>query len=615
MPDHALVVGCDAYPNAPGADLRGAVADAVAVRDWLTGPGGVPAEHVTCLLSPSAAGLQPGDGVATGPATFAEFGYAIDRLLQLRAGPSDRLFVYFAGHGMRTDPVNPVVAHDALLLRDFDRRLPQLGCVGVQDLVSRLEQTGFGAVVVILDACRDFPFRWSVTLGGIGFNGPATSGPPARIFLLQATLPGRTAHAGDVGGVIRGDFTVAVLDALAGAGAAKRFDDTAARPYIVDWTGLTAYVEAAVPEQGPRPRGDGNLVLATFPDGAFDPVKLTVEVGPDAVRADPALRVRVSYDDPGRAEDVPLIGNGPAPVHLDVPPRRHRVVARLGEQWNRRAVDVYTDTTVTLSVDGPGPSTQRTYTPEVSRREVTGPEGLVTLVASDPLAPIELRTLSGRVVASGVGELPAEVPAGQYTAAALDHAAREHLEAVEVLPFVATDMAMRLPDPAYVAVEHARRHAGTDPRRAVVCIAGGSDPDLVLDAPPPWLTVPLAGHPVTVPLAPGVIAVLSLLDAPVSVTLYDIAALDDERALLALDRAQRLYAAGRRTPAARVFARAGVVAQPAPVFRAFGEALGGAAGEALGHGLAARVDPADRGFLLPAAPWAVFLDRPERGGG
>jgi hypothetical protein len=609
--DHALVVGCDAYPNAPGADLRGAVADALAVRDWLTGPGGVPEANVACLLSPSAAGVQPPAGAATGPATLTEFAFALDAVRQAAAGPADRLFVYFAGHGMRTDPVNPVVAHDALLLRDFDRRAPQLGCVGVQDLVSRLEQTRFGAVVVVLDACRNFPFRYSITLGGLGFNGPGAS-VPARIFLLQATLPGRTAHGSAVGGVIRGDFTVAVLDALAGAGAAKRFDDEdPRRPYVVDWNGLTAYVEAAVPDQGPRPRGDGTLLLATFPDGAFDPVKLTVEVDPDAVRADPQLSVSVTYTDPRQADVQRLTSTGPAPVELLVPPRRHRVRAGLGERWDFRPVDVYADTTVRLTVDGDGPPTLRAYTPEVQLRSEGQPEGRVDVVADDPLAPIELRTLSGRVVRAGVGRLAVVVEPGQYTVAALDHAGREHLGAVEVLPATAVDMAMRLPTPDDVAVRHAQRHAGTDPARAVVCVVTGDGQDTtVLDAPPEWLSVAIAGHTVTVPLAPGVVVVLLAVDAPLSATFYDVAALGDDAAVRAMDRSQRLYAAGRRAAAARVLRTSD--GGPGPAFRALVEALGGGSpGSALRHGLAAAVGPGERGRLLPAEPWAVFLDRPD----
>ena len=40
MADHALIVGCDAYPFVAGADLAGAVGDALAMRAWRVGPGG-----------------------------------------------------------------------------------------------------------------------------------------------------------------------------------------------------------------------------------------------------------------------------------------------------------------------------------------------------------------------------------------------------------------------------------------------------------------------------------------------------------------------------------------------------------------------------------------------
>ncbi|GAA4258527.1 hypothetical protein GCM10022255_079570 [Dactylosporangium darangshiense] len=623
--DHALVVGCDAYPNSPGADLRGAVADALAVREWLLGPGGVPEANVTCLLSPSGGGLQPPDGVAAGAASVVQFGKAVARLSRVAAGPGDRLFVYFAGHGLRTDPFNPVVAHDALLLHDFDREVPQPGAVGVQDLLSRLELTAFGEVVVVLDACRNFPFPEPFRLGGLGFDGPAAAGTTARIYLLQATEPGSTARGHAVDGVVRGDLTLAVVDALNGVGAAKHFDETAARPYVVDWAGLTRYVEAAVPDQGSRPRGDGNPVLVAFPDDAFGTVALTVEVDPDTARTDPLLQVRVAYDDPRRPAEQQVTGAGPAPVRLNVPQRRHRVIASLGERWDRRAVDVYADTTVRLTVDGPGPASLRQFTPELMVKG--GPaEGALRVVADDPFAPMELRTLSGRTVASAVGDLAAIVPAGQYTAAAFDDAAREHLQPVEVLASNEATVAVRLPGPELTAVRHALRHRDADPRRqAVVCVVtepGGLVPDLpylgddqyarTLQDPPDWVTVSLAGHTLRVPLAPGAIAVLTARQAPLSAAFYDLADLAEERATLPLDRAQRLYAAGRRRAAAQVLRAARTGPGPSPVRAAFAEALGAPPADgAMRHALAARTDPDERAFLLPAEPWAVFLDRPD----
>jgi hypothetical protein len=72
-------VGCDGYPLVPGAGLRGAVADAVAVREWLLDPAGgrMAADAVTLLVSLSACGAQPGaEVVVHGPAGMVELAEA-----------------------------------------------------------------------------------------------------------------------------------------------------------------------------------------------------------------------------------------------------------------------------------------------------------------------------------------------------------------------------------------------------------------------------------------------------------------------------------------------------------------------------------------------------------
>src|SRR4051812_33862884 len=123
MADHALVVGCDSYPHVLGGDLSSAVSDAVAMRSWLIGPAGVPPENVTLLLSGDSTG-----GVAPdGPADRSVFAMAISNLIQRT--DADRLYVYFAGHGCRSDPQNPVLGQ---------------GCAGFHRLCARRSAAGRG---------------------------------------------------------------------------------------------------------------------------------------------------------------------------------------------------------------------------------------------------------------------------------------------------------------------------------------------------------------------------------------------------------------------------------------------------------------------------------------
>jgi hypothetical protein len=502
MGSWALVVGCDAYPKVDGGDLRGAVADALAVRTWLLDPGGgaVDPANLTLLASPSAAGAQLGDVVPAGPAGRSELSRAVRELVaRTDVGEADRLYVYFAGHGCQTDPTNPMLSRDALALTGFDPEDPPGGTAGVDDLVRKLGQSAFGSVLVLVDACRDFPFATAFQLGGLGLDGPpGTRQYQPRTLLAQATALGGTAHGSEVGGVIRGDFTAALLAGLTGDGAAKEFDDTADVPYVVRWSSLRAYLEAALPGQLPRLRGDTDVVLATFPDGYFDPVTLTVEVDPTDARVAADLTVAVRYVDPAAYDDGRISHPGPTPVALSVPPRRHRVLATGGGYQGKRSVDVYGDLTVTLPLtatpkpptkppnwpnDGGGTSilppdhggldggpTQPQRPPDYDgpldggpldidfepgdggyglgyaedlvlvdgpRRRVTRggrQDSDVVIGSNDPGAAIEVRDTSGRAVAGGVGRLTATLPPGAYTAAVVDRAGREVTEPCDLDP-------------------------------------------------------------------------------------------------------------------------------------------------------------------------------------
>src|SRR3954452_3754058 len=144
MADHALVVGCDSYPHVLGGDLSSAVSDALAMRSWLIGPAGVPPENVTLLLSGDSTG-----GVAPdGPADRSVFAMAISNLIQRT--DADRLYVYFAGHGCRSDPQNPSLAKDVLAFTGFVPGDPPPGVVGVDELLRKLRLSYFREVVVVL---------------------------------------------------------------------------------------------------------------------------------------------------------------------------------------------------------------------------------------------------------------------------------------------------------------------------------------------------------------------------------------------------------------------------------------------------------------------------------
>jgi hypothetical protein len=633
--DHALVVGCDSYPNMPGADLAGAVADALAVHDWLVDQARVPRDNVVLLVSPSRHGAPTPAGLSvTGPARKRDFAREVRRLIDRDdVSDGDRLTVYFAGHGCRTDPDNPALADDALVFTDFSEDDPGGDAVGVRDLISRLEQTRFGAVVLLVDACRDFPFRRPFQLGGLGFD-PATQGrPPPRLYLLQATLPGQPALGGRSAGSERGRFTTALLDGLAGAGSAKEYDDRAARPYVVRWSTLVAYVERAVTDQQPRSTYQGDLILADFADNSFDDVDLTVSVAPQSRSSAPDLKLSVSYRDPSSLDDPLIVLPGPTPARFRVPPRRHRVTAQSNGTWGRMAVDAYADTSVSVTL--------REHNVTVPIKDpARGPDqGRVQIITDDPAAAIVVTTPDGTTSLRGVQQISGLLTDGLYSVTVTDAVGTPHRAPFDIQAGYETRLSMDMPTPpggvgrkghlrwvgaaaarAFADVTHA---AGADwfvclvPRSFRAAARSSDGPARRLrnsrtadtwdwfsaSSAARWLELKVGFHRLELPAAPGLIATVEADPAGLLVMYLDRAHLDDARSLVILDRAQRLLSAGRPDAA-------GVVLAAERRRTSLDGVLLGSSDTPFRQLARTAVPPEARAFLLPGNPWGVLLDRP-----
>ena len=641
MSDHALVVGCDDYPGLRHGNLRGAVRDALAVRDWLLLPtgGGLDRRDLTLLVSCAGEGAQAAPGEADGPASRRELSRAVRRLVE---GPGGgRLYVYFAGHGCRTNPVDPLLSRDAILLTDFDPDDAPAGSVGVTALRSQLEMAPFGEIILIVDACRDLPFGNAFTVGPFGFHLPPRAGGQggaARVYVLQATAPGETAAGAESGGEFRGVVSRALTDGLRGAGAAKVFDDTdrTGRPYQVRWTTLCGYLESSVRGQQPRYYGERDLVLATFPDGSFGPVRLDVEVEQGAATdADLAqLDVKIAWpvaDD--AAEDGEQRRPGPAPVTVDVPPRRHRVVARAGATSAKTSVDVYADDSVRLILKEPPRPVRGTYGPGARRSGVD-------ILSDDPASVLQLRDGSGAVRAAGVAWLGADLAAGSYTAIAIGPDGTQTRQPADVFPEERTSVmltgtpaggwpARRGPlawaspaawvaaaDPGtwpaaardaglVVAAVEADQPAGPGTLTPVRSRPGNRAMLVyahLVPASPPRTVIDIHGVRLEAPSLPGVVTsiVVSGGDTPnTSVGLFDLGLLDRPEAMVMLDRAQGLLGAGRPESAEILLTQVRRASRVAEVL------LEGIRSAAPPQELA-RGRP-DAHLLLEGTPWAVLV--------
>jgi hypothetical protein len=121
-----LLVGIDAYPVRP---LYGCVNDIDAVQRLLLERAGLPVASITRLASPHF-GSTHEKTVPEEPATLANIRAALARLASNEVGPDDRVFLYYSGHGGRTQVSSPhgMFHCESLVPVDFraDPRQPRL---------------------------------------------------------------------------------------------------------------------------------------------------------------------------------------------------------------------------------------------------------------------------------------------------------------------------------------------------------------------------------------------------------------------------------------------------------------------------------------------------------
>ena len=592
MTVRALVVGCDDYPNLAGGSLRGAVADALAVRSWLLESGGVRPGDLRFLASCSADGAPvPAEVTVDGPADLSCLTREVEDLVTRRR--ADRAYVYLAGHGCRTDPDHPYLAQDALVLGNFHPAHPQDSCVAVKELRTQLAQADIAEVILILDCCRDFPAVGPVRLAGFGRNwrGLRRSGAAVQ-FLLQARTSGEPTHAGS-GVAAPGSaaacesFTTMMLKGLAGAGPASVLDgnDDGATSRVVRWSSLSGFLHAAFRAQPPITVGqDPGLVLAQL-------------------------------------SDAQVAADRPAPI---APGSDGTGDARVGS----------TDPNVMLTIeDSFGTSTA------VGVGSITGSlaGGTYTVVLADP-AGIDAR-VSFDVAAGRASELslePADRPDGfrvdtsgalrWSSPAAQLAAATRQIWAHGHRAFLLVGGSAAVPPPARVIAGYPQRfeHAGP-------LLPGDQGWWVALPVRGPWRSIQLGGHRITVPAAPDSVSAVAFTADTTTVALFDTTHAEPEQ-IAAQDRVQE-YLAGGRLGAADLTSRFTVEAgqrwpwgATAAIRRLIDRTRqaraasdsaphgatpeGGPVPDEPPHQFVADVPPDQRHRLLGRGPWAVWLDWP-----
>ncbi len=584
---------------------------AVAMRDWLRGPGGVDPSNVRTLLSPLPEAARAGGRPLTahgrvggalrvdGPADLECFTTELRSLLSTMTG--DRLYVYIAARSAMSDPGRPFLGRSLILLNDFDPAAPGTGGFCLEELSAHLSHADFREVLTLLDCAPGSLLRERITPAGLGngWLGRRRTGAPMQYRIQE---PAETRWGvGDVVGTARAALTAAFLSAVAPA--------------------ATLGAGVLLPLGAP----DGN-------NGAGEPLRWSA-----------LERHLISVMQP------PPTVSGPNPGMTLTP----------GMAAGRSSAD-------RAQEDDDGGA---------AGRENGVIDGEVELRCADPHAMLIIEDGAGVRHAVGVGSIAGRLPIGRYTALLADPCGADPRVPLTVTSSasarvvleprprrdgfrVIDDPAVRWSSPAaqlamVTSALWANGHqsfllVGGDPSLPPATELLGGFPDrfaaqgsltaagagwwVARPVSGPWHGIGVDGHLLTVPAAPDSVTAVAISPSAISVALFDtthpepaeIAAQDRVQEYLAIGRlgaadltSRSVVHAGQRWPWGASAAirrlidrtrasRAGELATPQP-----------AAPVRDGvppHQFRADVPPALRPYLQGRGPWAVWLDWPAEAG-
>lgn len=432
----AIVIGIDEYGD-PGMRLRASVSDALKFRDWVLAPdgGGVCKGNLRLLLSRPD---DPAPGGAVRDATKENILTAICDVVHSAGQEAERLYFYFAGHGITARVAN---RDESLLVTPGFDELHTDHSLAFRSIAEYFETTAFADQFFFVDACRNMP--WTDRELAIGcwpiprWRNPGA--PPVQQFILYATSPGRTAAEVGWPDEAEGAFTSTLLKGLAGTDNAKAWY-WPRNGYEVRWERLASFIHNRmsaerppnVPERNwgvqiPQDTGtrgvagrDRDVPVVSFPSGGFPDLKLTVDLKADATYA--GAKVTVNNSKGETVKQAIVTGQSHT---FRLTPRTYNVQATTtGPEalfgTVKTPVELYHDRAATIRLQqrvtppgGPvvaervGPAD----IPVAGRRQ---PLGTIAICALDPLAVAEIRDEAGRVVAVGPAGTDLKVEPGFY---------------------------------------------------------------------------------------------------------------------------------------------------------------------------------------------------------
>jgi tetratricopeptide (TPR) repeat protein len=166
----ALVIGNDRYESLPG--LQKAVNDARAVRDRLATIG----FEVIHVENANRRTMNEKLAELTG-----------------KIGRGDTAFFFFAGHGIAIKDTNYLLPVDTPQAREGQEGLVTREAIGADVVLDALQDRGAKVSLLVLDACRDNPFKTANSRGVGGTRGLGQMQAPEGVFVLYSAGFGQSA--------------------------------------------------------------------------------------------------------------------------------------------------------------------------------------------------------------------------------------------------------------------------------------------------------------------------------------------------------------------------------------------------------------------------------------
>ena len=107
--------------------------------------------------------------------------------------PGDTAFLFYSGHGVEIDGANYLIPVDAPKIAPEQQSLLRDVSISTDNLIQRLKARGTRTQIVVLDACRENPFRQSNGRAVGGARGLAGARLPGGVFMIYSAGVGEVA--------------------------------------------------------------------------------------------------------------------------------------------------------------------------------------------------------------------------------------------------------------------------------------------------------------------------------------------------------------------------------------------------------------------------------------